>query len=118
MAITNAIPMIKMRALAREKQDELFQKALDNNGEVQTLIENLFQAMKKSAEQGHFYLVVSLGDNISSQFKKALADNSAVHISDSRFVNFEKYAQIVERYFEEQQYKINRNSSGFEISWH
>lgn len=91
------------------------QKALAQP-EVSILLENLSNAMLKSAESGHFGFSIILHNGDFSP--KVLEDNSAALVSDSRFAHFEKYQKIVREHLMNLGYKVSFvNGQVFEIIW-
>lgn len=104
--IFNAEQMNNLAELARI---EKFQKELDNPV-VKTLIDELWLAMRNSAENGN--------DSFSVLKHNSLLDaNSAGLISDSRFAHIDEYYQLIRKYFKKYGYVLSNNGQYIQISW-
>ena len=115
------IPLAKdLLTVSCKAKEDILQKALAQP-EVSTLLENLSNAMLKSAESGHFSFSIILreSDCDTQGVEQAVGDNSAALVSDERFTHFEKYQRIVGEYLRNLGYEVSFGTGrACEISWH
>ena len=109
-----------MRIIAVSAKEKILNEQVAEK-EVSDLLKNLSDAMKKSAESGHFSFSIILreSDCDTQGVEQAVGDNSAALVSDERFTHFEKYQRIVGEYLRNLGYEVSFGTGrACEISWH
>lgn len=109
-----------MRIIAVSAKEKILNEQVAEK-EVSDLLKNLSDAMKKSAESGHFSFSIILRENECDKqaVKQGVEDNSVALVSDERFTHFKKYQQIVAEYLRNLGYEVRFGTGRVcEISWH